>query len=99
MFEADPSNAISRLYPVIVQMFKFVSRFAERAALEAKRKRTGTAGSLDDRARSTELSKSWSASFLAWLWLFYMLTWMPWWLFLVRLRYFGGKKFELPPGS
>jgi ABC-type transport system involved in multi-copper enzyme maturation permease subunit len=30
-------------------------------------------------------------------WLFYMATWLPWWLFLVSLRYFGGEEFDYRP--
>ena len=27
-------------------------------------------------------------------WLFYLLTWVPWWLYLVSLRYLGGEEFD-----
>ena len=30
-------------------------------------------------------------------WIFYMLTWLPWWLFLVSLRYFGKETFDYLP--
>src|SRR6202011_3337751 len=30
-------------------------------------------------------------------WLFYLLTWVPWWLYLIALRYMGGEPFDYRP--
>ena len=91
MFEPIIERYIFALYPVIVQMF-IVPVLTMR--LLSEEKRTGTLEVLMT-APVNEISVV-VGKFLA-CWVFYMLTWMPWWLFLVGLRYFGREEFDYRP--
>ncbi|MSU77212.1 MAG: hypothetical protein EXS16_03850 [Gemmataceae bacterium] len=79
------------LFPVIVQLF-VVPVLTMR--LFSEEKRTATIEVLLT-APVNEVSVV-VAKFFA-CWIFYMLTWVPWWLFLVSLRYFGGQEFDYYP--
>jgi ABC-2 type transport system permease protein len=91
MFEPIVRNYIFSLWPVVVQMF-FVPVLTMR--LLSEEKRTGTLEVLMT-APVNEISVV-LGKFLA-CWIFYMITWLPWWLFLVGLRYFGGEEFDYRP--
>lgn len=91
MFEPIVGNYIFEIFPVIVQMF-VVPVLTMR--LLSEEKRTGTLEVLMT-APVNEISVVVS-KFLA-CWIFYMLTWVPWWLFLVALRYLGEQEFDYRP--
>jgi ABC-2 type transport system permease protein len=82
---------IFSIIPVIVQMF-IVPVLTMR--LLSEEKRSGTLEVLMT-APVSELSVV-IGKFLA-CWIFYMLTWLPWWLYLVSLRYFGKESFDYLP--
>jgi ABC-type transport system involved in multi-copper enzyme maturation permease subunit len=79
------------IFPVIVQMF-VVPVVTMRLLSEEKR-----SGTLEVLMTSpvSELSIV-VGKFLA-CWIFYMLTWLPWWMYLVSLRYFGRESFDYLP--
>ncbi|MSQ93885.1 MAG: hypothetical protein EXR98_04930 [Gemmataceae bacterium] len=98
--EAGPSGRLMEpivrvyifgLFPVIVQMF-VIPVLTMR--LLSEEKRTGTLEVLLT-APVNEISIV-TGKFLA-CWIFYMLTWLPIWLFLVSLRYIGGDEFDYRP--
>jgi len=91
MFEPIIGRYVFHIWPVIVQMF-IVPVLTMRLLSEEKR-----SGSLEVllTAPVNELSIV-MGKFLA-CWLFYMLTWLPWWCFLVALRYMGGEEFDYRP--
>ncbi len=91
MFEPIIGSYIFHIWPVIVQIF-IVPVLTMR--LLSEEKRTGTLEVLMT-APVNEISIV-LGKFLA-AWVFYMLTWLPWWLFLVGLRYFGGEEFDYRP--
>ncbi|MBI3824080.1 MAG: ABC transporter permease [Planctomycetes bacterium] len=82
---------IFSLYPVITQMF-IVPAVTMR--LFSEEKRTGTLEVLMT-APVNEIAVV-VGKFLA-CFLFYMLTWLPWWLYLVSLRYIGNEPFDYLP--
>ncbi len=91
MFEPIIGQYVFEIIPVFVQMF-VVPVLTMR--LLAEEKRTGTLEVLltaPVNEATIVLSK-----FLA-AWFFYMLTWLPWWLNLVALRYMGGEEFDYRP--
>jgi ABC-2 type transport system permease protein len=91
MMEPIIGNYIFDIFPVIVQMF-VVPVLTMR--LLSEEKRTGSLEVLMT-APVNEISVV-LGKFLA-CWIFYMLTWLPWWLFLVALRYLGGEEFDYRP--
>ncbi len=91
MLEPIIGQYIFDIFPVIVQMF-VVPVLTMR--LLSEEKRTGTLEVLLT-APVNEVSIV-LGKFLA-CWIFYMLTWLPWWLFLVSLRYMGGEEFDYRP--
>ena len=91
MFEPIVGRFIFELFLVIVQIF-IVPALTMR--LLAEEQRTGTLEVLLTAPVSEAtvvLSK-----FLG-TWLFYLLTWVPWWLYLVALRYLGQEEFDYRP--
>jgi ABC-type transport system involved in multi-copper enzyme maturation permease subunit len=90
-FEPIVGSYIFNLYPVIVQMF-IIPVLTMR--LFSEEKRTGTLEVLMT-APVNEISVV-IGKFLA-CWIFFMLTWLPWWLYLVSLRYYGGQEFDYRP--
>jgi len=91
MFEPIIGHFIFDIFPVIVQMF-FVPALTMR--LLSEEKRTGTLEVMLT-APVNEISIV-IGKFLA-SWIFYMLLWLPWWMFLVALRYMGGEEFDYRP--
>ena len=91
MFEPIIGHYIFDIFPVIVQMF-VVPALTMR--LLSEEKRTGTLEVMLT-APVNEISVV-LGKFLA-CWIFYMLLWMPWWLFLVSLRYMGNEEFDYRP--
>ena len=91
ILEPIVAEYIFSIYPVIVQMF-IVPVLTMR--LLSEEKRTGTLEVLMT-APVNEISVV-VGKFLA-CWIFYMLTWLPWWLFLVALRYVGHEEFDYRP--
>lgn len=91
VFEPIIERYIFSIYPVIVQMF-IVPALTMR--LLSEEKRTGTLEVL-----LTAPINEWSIVFGKFIacWVFYMMTWLPWWLFLVALRYMGGEEFDYRP--
>jgi ABC-2 type transport system permease protein len=91
MFEPIVAPYIFELFPVIVQIFVIP---ALTMRLLAEEQRTGTLEVLlTAPVNETTIVVS---KFLA-AWAFYLLTWMPWWLNLVALRYVGGTEFDYRP--
>lgn len=91
LFEPIVAEYFFALLPVIVQIF-IVPAITMR--LLAEEQRTGTLEVLltaPVHTTTVVISK-----FLA-AWLFYLLTWVPWWLFLVALRYMGDTEFDYRP--
>ena len=82
---------IFNIFPVIVQMF-FVPALTMR--LFSEEKRTGTLEVLLT-APVNEISVVLGKFFACWI--FYLLLWIPWWLFMVSLRYMGGEEFDYRP--
>ena len=82
---------IISIIPVFVHMF-FVPALTMR--LVSEEQRTGTLEVLLT-APVNEVSVVLS-KFIA-SWLFYNLLWLPWWLFLVSLRYYGNEEFDYRP--
>lgn len=91
LFEPIIGNYIFSLIPVIVQMF-FVPALTMR--LLSEEKRSGTLEVLMT-APVNEISVVLGKFFAAWI--FYMLLWLPVWMFLVSLRYVGGEEFDYRP--
>jgi ABC-2 type transport system permease protein len=91
MFEPIVAQYVFELFLVIVQMF-IVPALTMR--LLAEEQRTGTLEVLLT-APVTETTVVISKFLGAWL--FYLLTWVPWWLNLVALRYMGGEPFDYRP--
>jgi ABC-2 type transport system permease protein len=91
MFEPILGEYVFSIWPVIAQMF-IVPVLTMR--LLSEEKRTGTLEVLMT-APVNEISVV-LGKFVA-CWIFYMLTWLPWWLFLVSLRYIGGEPFDYLP--
>jgi len=91
VFEPIVGRYIFSIIPVIVQMF-VVPVVTMR--LLSEEKRSGTLEVLMT-APVSELSVV-LGKFLA-CWIFYMLTWLPWWMYLVSLRYFGKESFDYLP--
>ncbi len=91
IFEPIVGIYIFGIFPVIVQLF-VVPILTMR--LFSEEKRTATIEVLLT-APVNEFSIVLSKFFACWI--FYMLTWVPWWLFLVSLRYFGGQEFDYRP--
>jgi ABC-type transport system involved in multi-copper enzyme maturation permease subunit len=91
MFEPIIGRYVFHIWPVVVQMF-IVPVLTMRLLSEEKR-----SGSLEVllTAPVNEISIV-MGKFLG-CWLFYMLTWLPFWLFLVSLRYMGGEEFDYRP--
>jgi ABC-type transport system involved in multi-copper enzyme maturation permease subunit len=91
MPEPIVGNYIFHIFPVIVQMFVLpvltMRLFSEEI-------RTGTLEVMLT-APVNEISLV-VGKFLA-CWIFLMLTWLPWWLFLVALRFMGGEEFDYRP--
>jgi ABC-2 type transport system permease protein len=90
-FEPIIGEYIFDIWPVFAQMF-IVPVLTMR--LLSEEKRTGTLEVLMT-APVNEVSVV-GGKFLA-SWIFYMLTWLPWWIFLVSLRYVGGEQFDYLP--
>src|SRR3954447_7362783 len=91
LFEPIVAQYVFELIPVIVQIF-VVPAITMR--LLAEEQRTGTLEVLltaPVNESTVVLSK-----FLA-AWFFYLLLWLPWWLYLIALRYFGGEEFDYRP--
>ncbi len=91
MFEPIVAQYIFSLIPVIVQIF-FVPVITMR--LLSEEQRTGTLEVLltaPVNESTVVLSK-----FLAG-WMFYLITWLPWWLYLVSLATLGGTEFDYRP--
>lgn len=91
MFEPIIGRYVFGLFPAIVQIF-VVPVVTMR--LLAEEKRSGTLEVL-----LTAPVGEWSVvlgKFLA-AWIFYMLLWVPWWLFLVALRYMAPVEFDYRP--
>ncbi len=91
LFEPIIGNYIFSIIPVIVQMF-FVPALTMR--LLSEEKRSGTLEVLMT-APVNEISVVLGKFFAAWI--FYMLLWLPSWLFLISLRYIGGDEFDYRP--
>ncbi|MBI2809050.1 MAG: ABC transporter permease [Planctomycetes bacterium] len=91
MFEPIIGRYVFGIFPVIVQIF-VVPVMTMR--LFSEEQRTGTLEVLMT-APVNEISVV-LGKFLA-AWIFYMLSWLPWWLFLVALRYVGGEEFDYRP--
>lgn len=79
------------IYPVFVQMF-IVPVLTMR--LLSEERRTGTLEVLMT-APVNEIPVVTGKFFACWI--FYMLTWVPWWIFLVCLRYLGNEEFDYRP--
>jgi ABC-type transport system involved in multi-copper enzyme maturation permease subunit len=91
LFEPIVAMYVFELIPVIVQIF-VVPAITMR--LLAEEQRTGTLEVLlTAPVNETTVVVS---KFLA-AWLFYLLTWVPWWLYLVALRYMGDTEFDYRP--
>jgi gliding motility-associated transport system permease protein len=100
-FSADPRaggmtepivvDYIIELIPVFVHMF-FVPAITMR--LLSEEKRSGTLEVMMT-APVNETSLVLGKFFAAWI--FYNLLWLPWWIFLVSLRYFGNEEFDYRP--
>lgn len=82
---------IFSIWVVIMQMF-IIAALTMR--LFSEEKRTGTLEVLLT-APVNEISIV-VGKFLA-CWIFYLFTWLPWWLFLVALRYMGNEEFDYRP--
>jgi ABC-type transport system involved in multi-copper enzyme maturation permease subunit len=91
MFEPIVAQYVFELFLVIVQMF-IVPALTMR--LLAEEQRTGTLEVLLT-APVSETTVVISKFFGAWS--FYLLTWAPWWLYLVALRYMGEEPFDYRP--
>jgi ABC-2 type transport system permease protein len=91
LFEPIIGNYIFSIIPVIVQMF-FVPALTMR--LLSEEKRSGTLEVLMT-APVNEISVVLGKFFAAWI--FYMLLWLPSWIFLISLRYIGGEEFDYRP--
>jgi ABC-2 type transport system permease protein len=91
LFEPIVAQYVFELFLVIVQMF-IVPAITMR--LLAEEQRTGTLEVLLT-APVTETTVVISKFLGAWM--FYLLTWVPWWLNLVALRYMGGEAFDYRP--
>jgi ABC-type transport system involved in multi-copper enzyme maturation permease subunit len=91
LFEPIIGNYIFSIIPVIVQMF-FVPALTMR--LLSEEKRSGTLEVLMT-APVNESSVVLGKFFASWI--FYMLLWLPCWLFLISLRYIGGEEFDYRP--
>jgi hypothetical protein len=84
-------NYIISFIPVVVHMF-FVPALTMR--LLSEEQRSGTLEVMLT-APVNEVSVV-IGKFLA-AWIFYNLLWLPWWIFLVSLRYFGNEEFDYRP--
>lgn len=82
---------VVNIIPVFVMMF-FVPAITMR--LVSEEKRSGTLEVLLT-APVNEISIVLGKFFAAWI--AYLLLWLPWWLFLVSLRYFGNEDFDYRP--
>ncbi len=91
MFEPIIIHYVLSIIPVFVQMF-FVPALTMR--LLSEEKRSGTLEVLLT-APVNEISIV-LGKFIG-SWVFYMLLWLPWWLFMVSLRYYGGQEFDFRP--
>jgi hypothetical protein len=91
MFEPIVAEYFFALLPVIVQIF-LVPAITMR--LVAEEQRTGTLEVLLTAPVNTTVVVV--SKFLA-AWVFYLLTWMPFWLFLVALWYMGDTQFDYRP--
>ena len=91
MLEPIVFRYIFHIYPVIVQIF-IVPVLTMR--LLSEENRTGTLEVMLT-APVNEISVVLGKFFACWI--FYMLTWLPWWIFLVSLRYVGGEEFDYRP--
>jgi ABC-type transport system involved in multi-copper enzyme maturation permease subunit len=91
LFEPIIGIYIFGLIPVMVQTF-IVPVLTMR--LLAEEQRTGTLEVLLT-APVNEVTVVVS-KFLA-SWIFYLILWLPWWVYLVSLRYFGGEEFDYRP--
>jgi ABC-type transport system involved in multi-copper enzyme maturation permease subunit len=91
MFEPIIINYVLSIIPVFVHMF-FVPAITMR--LLSEERRSGTLEVLLT-APVNEISIV-AGKFVA-AWIFYMLLWMPWWIFLISLRYYGGDPFDYRP--
>jgi ABC-2 type transport system permease protein len=89
--EAIVVNYIISFIPVVVHMF-FVPALTMR--LLSEEQRSGTLEVMLT-APVNEVSVV-IGKFLA-AWIFYNLLWLPWWIFLVSLRYFGNEEFDYRP--
>ncbi|MBI3409777.1 MAG: ABC transporter permease [Planctomycetes bacterium] len=91
MFEPIVNRYIINLIPIIGQMF-VVPILTMR--LLSEEKRTGTLEQLLTAPvnESTVVLSKFFASLI-----FYLLTWMPWWIFLIALRVMGGEEFDYRP--
>jgi hypothetical protein len=88
VFEPIIASYIFEIIPVVVQMF-VVPALTMR--LVAEEQRTGTLEVLltaPVNEATVVISK-----FLA-AWFFFLLTWLPWWLFLIALRFMGAEEFD-----
>ncbi len=79
------------LIPVIMQIFLIP---AITMRLLSEETRSGTLEVLLT-APVTEISVVLGKFFACWM--FYMLCWLPWWLYLVALRFMGGEEFDYRP--
>jgi len=91
LFEPIIINYIVSIIPVFVMMF-FVPALTMR--LLSEEKRSGTLEVLLT-APVNEISVV-LGKFIA-SWIFYMLLWVPWWCFLISLRYYGREEFDYRP--
>ncbi len=82
---------VINIIPVFVMMF-FVPAITMRLLSEEKRSATLEVMLT---APVNEISLVLGKFFAAWF--AYMLLWLPWWLFLVSLRYFGNEEFDYRP--
>ena len=79
------------ILPVIAQMF-IVPVVTMRLLSEEKR-----SGTLEVLMTAPISDVSVVVGKLLACWIFYMLTWVPWWLYLVSLRYYGNQSFDYLP--
>ncbi len=91
MFEPIVGSYIVEIFPVFAQMF-VVPVLCMR--LLSEEKRTGT---LEVLMTAPVNETAVVVGKFAACWIFYMLTWVPWWLFLVALRYMGEQEFDYRP--
>jgi ABC-type transport system involved in multi-copper enzyme maturation permease subunit len=91
MFEPIVRNYIFSVIPVIAQIF-IVPAITMR--LLAEERRTGTLEVLLT-APVNETTVVLSKFFAAWF--FFLVTWIPWWLFLIALTTLGGTEFDYRP--